>query len=117
MKMAKATPEDIKTVLDLVSILEVIEKYGQFPSDDDDPPRFDRFNQEHMARAFSMVMDIIERNPGGMFRVAFGYQAIIDNNVLDPGVDFLKINPAMQEAFDKMKTQEEKEEKTNGKPE
>lgn len=96
MTMAKATQEEAAAACDVAQMIENLHK-GYFPTTadtvDTDPAFFDEDNPEHLRTLYDRLMATTKDHPGGLFRVAFGYGVILSNDLLDPSVDHLALNP------------------------
>ncbi len=102
MKMAKATEKDIEAALLLLGMLEDVDS-GKFPrgtelhgSKDDDPEDFNENDPDHLRAFHDRIMTCVKLRPSGISRVIWGFQTILDNNVLDPNVDHLELHPRLK---------------------
>jgi hypothetical protein len=89
MKMAKASPEDLDMALDLISVLDDIER-GFFPHRFSDPDSeisewLDFTNREQYGRLIDNLRRLLNR--GSIGRVIMGMAVVCDpsNECIDPG--------------------------------
>ncbi|SMG09859.1 hypothetical protein [Paraburkholderia susongensis] len=101
MKMARADADDIEAALELVAILGNVDR-GYMPdvADSEDETFFDPDRETHLKLFYECVMDCVERSPGGIFRVVWGFQTLVANNVIDPELDYLELHPRLTAALD-----------------
>lgn len=98
LRMAKATKKDMEAALLLCGMLEDVES-GPFPrcthlhKTDDDPEEFDENDPDHLRQFYDRVMTCVKHPPSGVSRVIWGFQTIMDNNILDPNVTHLELHP------------------------
>lgn len=99
MKMARASDEDMRALLDVVSIIEAVAK-GWMPEleaeDDLDGPDDDFFDiddPDHCRYIVEMLLRAEER--GGLFRAAFGLTVLLNpkNELVDPHLDHIAKHP------------------------
>lgn len=103
MKMAKASKQDIDAAIELVSVLGDVDK-GYYPStpdaeDPDEPTFFDADDSEHLRAFYDRVKGCLDSAPGGMFRVIWGFSMIMNNDMVDPDLDYLAFHPRIVEAL------------------
>ncbi len=100
MKMAKATEEDMKAALLLLGILDDVES-GKFPrrtgieNNYTDPHDFNEYDPDDLRAFYDRVMTCLKMRPSGISRVIWGFQTILDNNVLDPDQTSLQLHPRL----------------------
>lgn len=104
MKMAKATEEDMKAALLLLGILEDVDA-GKFPRRTKlhgftDPDDFNEEDPDHLRAFHDRVMTCVKMRPSGISRVIWGFQTILDNNILDPDKDVLELHPRLNSLKD-----------------
>jgi hypothetical protein len=103
MKMAKASKQEIDAAIELINLLDEFHR-GNLPDEDDEEiasERFDESNREHLHLFYERVMAIMEANPGGMFRVVFGFATLMSNDVVDPQLDYLDHHPRIVAAIER----------------
>jgi len=103
MKMAKASKQDIDAAIELASVLGDIDK-GYYPSapnaeDPDEPTFFDADDSEHLRAFYDRVKGCLDSAPGGMFRVIWGFSMIMNNDMVDPDLDYLAFHPRIAQAL------------------
>src|SRR4051794_39308890 len=95
MTMAKSPPDEVEAVNQFVADLEAAVEHGEYrrPGQDidDEQPEEDR-SDERLGR---FVREFWGRHPGALFRVAFGYQVLIDN-CCDPNAGLLEWRPDVE---------------------
>lgn len=101
MKMAKASPEDIGMALDLISVLDDIER-GFFPYQFSDPDSeisewLDFTNREQYGRLIDNLRRLLNR--GSIGRVIMGMAVVCDpsNECIDPDADCIEHHPKRQQ--------------------
>lgn len=103
MKMAKASPEDLDMAMDLVNVLEDIER-GFFPtklqSDEDAESErvewIDTADRQQYERLFLGLKSLL--NKGSISRVIWGMAVVCDpaNECIDPDADCIEHHPKRQ---------------------
>ncbi|OQA30036.1 MAG: hypothetical protein BWY57_03097 [Betaproteobacteria bacterium ADurb.Bin341] len=100
MKMAKASPEDLDMALDLISVLDDIER-GFFPHRFSDPDSemsewLDFTNREQYGRLIDNLRRLLNR--GSIGRVIMGMAVVCDpsNECIDPDADCIEHHPKRQ---------------------
>ncbi len=100
MNMAKASTREIDTSLRLCGILEDIER-DQYPRDingdfaDTDPDTFDPDDGDHLRAFYDRIKGVLDKMPGGIGRVIWGFHTIMNNNIVDPDQDILSLHPRL----------------------
>lgn len=101
MKMAKASPEDIGMALDLIGVLDDIER-GFFPYQFSDPDSeisewLDFTNREQYGRLIDNLRRLLNR--GSIGRVIMGMAVVCDpsNECIDPDADCIEHHPKRQQ--------------------
>jgi hypothetical protein len=101
MKMAKASPEDLDMALDLISVLDDIER-GFFPYQFSDPDSeisewLDFTNREQYGRLIDNLRRLLNR--GSIGRVIMGMAVVCDpaNECIDPDADTIEHHPMRQQ--------------------
>ena len=101
MKMAKATKQDMTAALGILGILEDVVD-GKFPRvppgaiAENDPEDFDEENPDHLRAFYDRLMSCMKFPPSGLGRVVWGFQVIMDNNILNPNVTHLELHPRLK---------------------
>lgn len=96
MKIAKATPEDMKACLDLVGLLNTVDD-GYYPSSEEcDETFFDHNDTAHLRLLYDQVKACMKKAPGGLNRVVWGFCCAMDSNVFDHNLDYLDLNPKLR---------------------
>lgn len=96
MKIAKATPEDMKACLDLVGLLNTVDD-GYYPSTEEgDETFFDPNDTAHLRLLYDQVKACMKKAPGGLNRVVWGFCCAMDSNVFDHNLDHLDLNPKLR---------------------
>lgn len=86
LKMGKATMADIAAIRTLID--EGLEQLDQF--------REDEISAEELIDQFDVLLDAAERARG---RVLFGFETILENEILDPGKNYLELHPKIREGL------------------
>lgn len=101
MKMAKASPEDLDMALDLISVLDDIER-GYFPHRFSDPDVessewIDTEDHEQYDRLIDNLRRLLNR--GSIGRVIMGMAVVCDpaNECIDPDADCIEHHPMRQQ--------------------
>ena len=101
MKMAKASPEDIGMALDLIGVLDDIER-GYFPHRFSDPDSeisewLDFTSREQYGRLIDNLRRLLNR--GSIGRVIMGMAVVCDpsNECIDPDADCIEHHPKRQQ--------------------
>lgn len=95
MKIAKATPEDMKACLDLVGLLNTVDD-GYYPSTQEEEHTeifFEPDDPVHLRLFYDKVKALMDQAPGGINRVVWGFGAAMDCGVFDPNLNYLEVNP------------------------
>jgi hypothetical protein len=110
MRMAKATGEDLDSMMKLIQFLDQVSR-GYLPDGDEDEKRFDDDNEEHLREFHKTVMQSFEGRPGGPFRVVFGFMTVLDpiNEIFDPDLSYLELHPRLVAAQEMQEASEEEE--------
>lgn len=101
MKMAKASEADLSMALDLISVLDDIER-GYFPHRFSDPESesiewLDTTNRLHFAELIDNLRRLLNR--GSICRVIMGMAVVCDpsNECIDPDADTIEHHPKRQQ--------------------
>lgn len=108
MKMAKASPADLEAAMDVVRILESLDR-GLMPSEmaedeDEDGSYFDTDDSGDCKKALNLLLDAADK--GSIGRVVYGMFVLLDpnNEAIDPNLDYIEHHPKRIEA-DKVRQQ------------
>lgn len=105
MKMAKATEQDMDAALLLNQMLDELDNCNHplrspsFPVDVDgefnesDPDWFDLDDAEHCQTVLKRIVKVLDKSPGCMNRVIWGFHTIMHNDICDPDSDVLDWHP------------------------
>lgn len=96
MKIAKATPEDMKAILDLVGLLNTVDDGYYSSSEECDETFFDHNDTAHLRLFYDQVKACMNKAPGGLNRVVWGFCCAMDSNVFDHNLDYLDLNPKLR---------------------
>lgn len=99
MTMAKATQADLDAGMDLCNLLDALRE-GFMPDGirlEEGESLFDHQSSIHLRALYHRLMELERR--GSLFRVVFGMQTIMSNNLLDPSVDHLAVHPRLTTGF------------------
>jgi hypothetical protein len=101
VRMAKADEQDMDAVGDLLNILGGVMEHGMFrdfSDDDGEEVWFDEDSREHLRGLYDQVKGAMERAPGGLRRVVWGYAVLVDpaNGLIDPDDDCLEAHPGIR---------------------
>jgi hypothetical protein len=101
MKMARASEQDMTMAMELAGLLE--SGYYPMPLDggdaEDEPSFFDQDDKNHLRVFYERVMALLERAPGGIFRVTGGFHTLMHNDIVDPDEAALEMSPRLKSAF------------------
>lgn len=105
MKMAKADEKDINAAIKLAAILDDVDRgYYMHPESEDDdsdePTFFDKDDLDHLRAFHDRVMACMKAAPGGLFRVVWGFDTIMHNDICDPNADTLELHPRIVQALE-----------------
>jgi len=99
MKLAKATPEEVDALLNLMRVLNTAEDNG-IPCKPDgtweevnDAGWFDCDKKEHLRKFYDRVMGCFAEHPGGLSRTVGGYYLAMTNGVFDPAAQSYEWHP------------------------
>lgn len=108
MKLAKASPEEVTALMNLMRVLNTA--HEGFPCrpdgtwDEGDPIYyFDVEDEEHLRAFYDRVMGCFENHPGGLTRTIGGYHLAMNNDVFDPDAATYEWHPTLLEAVEKRK--------------
>lgn len=97
MKMAKASQADLEAAMDIVRILESLDR-GLMPSElaedeDDDGQYFDTDDSGDCKKAINLLLDAADK--GSIGRVVYGMYLLLDpkNEAIDPDLDYIEHHP------------------------
>ncbi len=104
LRMAKATPEDLEAAILLNGMLSDVFEDDQFPRgldgefSESDPDYFDEDDGDHLRALYRRLREVYRRRPGGMNRVIWGMDTIMNpaNRIVDPDKDHLVPHPAIR---------------------
>lgn len=105
MRQAKATDDDMEVAAIIAGMLTDVAG-GDFPRLPDggqhpeDPSYFDPDNPEHLRAFFDRVTTCLDKNPGSMGRVVWGFHTLMHNNLVDPAQDYLALHPRIVRALE-----------------
>jgi hypothetical protein len=104
MKLAKASPQEVDALLNLMRVLNTADDNG-FPCKPDgtwdegeDMEWFDPDDAEHLRKFYDRVMDCFKDHPGGLSRTIGGYHLAMNNDVFDPDADTYEWHPTLTAA-------------------
>ncbi len=92
MKLAKASPEDVEAMMQLMRVLNAADDEN-FPCrpdgtwDENDGDWFDVDDEQHLRKFYDRVMGCIRDHPGAVSRVIGGFHLAMHNGVFDPDAD------------------------------
>lgn len=99
MRIAVATEDDIKSIVDVFNIINVVQS-GFMPSNKpgvpDEDEFFDRHSGSDCIQVLRRILDAEEK--GSAFRAIDNLVALLDpiNEVIDPSADHLKLHPKIE---------------------
>jgi hypothetical protein len=107
MKLAKASPEEVDALLNLMRVLRSCEDDG-FPCKPDgthDAPDdanlwFDPDDPDHLRAFYDRIMACFADHPGGLMRTVGGYHLAMTNDVFDPAADTYEWHPTLRAAVE-----------------
>lgn len=113
MKIAKASPEDVTAILNLMRVLNSADD-GGFPCKPDgtfeaDEDWFDPDNDEDLRKFYDRVMGCLDPHPGALIRCIGGFHLAMTNDVWDPDADSYEWHPDLRMAV------QEREDRKGGK--
>lgn len=105
MKIAKATPEEVDALLNLMRVLNTAEdgipcKPDGTWEEGEDMAYFDSGDEEHLRKFYDRVMGCFENHPGGLTRTIGGYHLAMTNDVFDPSADTYEWHPTLAAAVE-----------------
>jgi len=99
MKMAKATQQDIEASLKLMTLLQHVDD-GNYPSIDEDTPSFfDEDDPDHLLFFYQKIKVLMDEAPGFIGRVVGGFHTLMNNDLVDPDLDYLELHPRLRDAL------------------
>lgn len=103
MKLAKASPEEVDALLNLMRVLNTAdgENMPCKPDgtwDDGEDDYFDPSDRDHLRIFYDRVMACFADHPGGLTRTIGGYHLAMTNDVFDPDADSYEWHPDIQAA-------------------
>lgn len=106
MKMAKASEHDMEAAAVLAGLLTDVDS-GYFPRlpdpdaapDENAPIWFDPDDAEHLRIFYDRIKQVLDRSPGCLGRVIFGFHTLMHNDVVDPDDDCLALHPRIVAAL------------------
>ena len=106
MKLAKASQEEVESLLNLARVLNSAVREG-FPCKPDgkweegeEDEWFDPEDPEHLRKFYDRVMACFEDHPGGINRTVWGYELAMTNDVFDPDADTYEWHPSLVAAVE-----------------
>jgi len=95
IRVAKATSQDVDTAQSIASMIENLHK-GYYPGEgEDDPVHFDEDDERHLRAFYDRAMALTESIGAGLSRVAMAAHCALHNELYDPALDYLAINPRL----------------------
>jgi len=105
IRQAKATEEDMEAAAIVAGMLTDVAT-GDFPRLPDggqlseDPAYFDPDNPDHLRAFYDRVVTCIDKHPGSLGRVVWGFHTLMHNNLVDPAQDYLALHPNIVRALE-----------------
>jgi hypothetical protein len=106
MKLAKASPEEVEALLNLMRVLNSADdeympcKPDGTWDDGEDMEWFDVENPKHLRKFYDRVMACFEKHPGGITRTIGGYHLAMTHDVFDPDADTYEWHPTLVAAVE-----------------
>jgi hypothetical protein len=106
MKLAKASPEEVSALLNLMRVLNTAESGipckpdGTWEDGEDGIDWFDPDDPEHLRKFYDRVTACFADHPGGLLRTIGGYHLSMENNVFDPDADTYEWHPSLVAAVE-----------------
>lgn len=101
MKIAKASQDDINACFELAALLNTVDD-GYYPSSEEGAELiFDPDDKAHLRLFYDKVKACMDKAPGGINRIVWGFGVLADNNVFDPDVDHLELHPRLTNETEK----------------
>jgi hypothetical protein len=110
MKMAKATEQDMDTALLVARFLDILDdcnhplRRPDFPPGVDgkpietDPDYFDKDDEIECKTFLRRLVKVLDKSPGCMNRVIWGFHTVLHNDVFDHDADTLEFHPTLIDA-------------------
>jgi hypothetical protein len=99
MKIAKASPEEVDALLNLMRVLNSAEHGFPCQPDgtrlEDDPEYFEPENRDHLRKFYERVTACFADHPGGLTRTVGGFHLAMTNDVFDPAADTYEWHPSL----------------------
>lgn len=99
MKMAKASEQDVEAALEVLRLLEAASRGWYLDDLQGSPPEFDPDNVKHLRTLHDRLMACMDKAPGGLARVVWGFRTVLANDVVDPDADVLELHPRIKAAL------------------
>lgn len=107
MKIAKASPEEVDALMNLMRVLNTAEDGipckpdGTWEEEETGIYWFDPEDPDHLRKFYDRVTDCFAKHPGGLVRTIGGYHLAMTNDVFDPDADTYEWHPTLKEAVEK----------------
>jgi hypothetical protein len=104
MKLAKASPEEVEALMNLMRVLNSAEDDGPPCKPDgtwdegEENQWFDPDNKDHLRKFYDRVMACFAEHPGGLIRTIGGYHLAMTNDVFNPDSDCYDWHPTLLDA-------------------
>jgi hypothetical protein len=100
MKIAKASPEDVDALLNLMRVLKTADdgipcKPDGTWEEGEDMEWFDVEDSEHLRKFYDRVTACFADHPGGLTRTIGGFHLAMTNDVFDPDADTYEWHPTL----------------------
>jgi hypothetical protein len=108
MKLAKASPQEVEALLQLMRVLNTADdgipcKPDGTWDDDDNVDYFDADDKTHLRKFYDRVTACFADHPGGLIRTIGGYHLAMTHDVFDPDSDFYEWHPSLVAAVEARK--------------
>lgn len=106
MKLAKASPEEVAALLNLMRVLNTAgegipcKPDGTWDDGEDRIFDFDPDDTEHLRKFYDRVTGCFAPYPGGLCRTIGGYHLAMTNDVFDPDADVYEWHPTLKTAVE-----------------
>jgi len=107
MKLAKASPEEVDALMNLMRVLNTADDGipckpdGTWEEGEDRIYWFDTDDTDHLRKFYDRVTACFADHPGGLMRTIGGYHLAMVNDVFDPEADTYEWHPTLKEAVEK----------------
>ena len=100
MKLAKASPQEVDALLNLMRVLNTAEdgipcKPDGTWEEGEDMEWFDVEDSEHLRKFYDRVTACFADHPGGLMRTIGGFHLAMTNDVFDPDADTYEWHPTL----------------------